>query len=119
MALQHSDLNHGFRLVMEPRKQNLDVKGPQTSKMVNIEVTDVSKMKPQCFRYRGCITSTAVLMKMSVSAEEPTLHWKRKTTITYHTHILTSFLKLKVAAYLKNTAFLDFAKRKTYFYNFQ
>ena len=35
------------------------------------------------------------------------------------THILTSILKLKVAAYIKNTACLDFAKRKTYFYNFQ
>ena len=58
-------------------------------------------------------------MKLSVSAGEPTLHWKRKTTITYHTHILTSFFKLKVAAYIKNTAFLDFAKTKTYFYNFQ
>ena len=62
--------------------------------------------------------TSAVQMKMSVSAEEPTLHWKRKTTMTYHTHILTSFFKLKVAAYIKNTAFLDFAKRKTYFYNF-
>ena len=62
---------------------------------------------------------SAVQMKMSVSVEEPTLHWKRKTTMTYYTHILTSFLKPKVAAYIKNTAFLDFAKRKTYFYNFQ
>ena len=27
---------------MEPRKQNLDVEEPRTSKMVNIDVTDVS-----------------------------------------------------------------------------
>ena len=63
--------------------------------------------------------NTAVQMKISISAEEPTLHWKQKTTMTYHTHILTSFSKLKVAAYIKNTALLDFAKRKTYFYNLQ
>ena len=62
---------------------------------------------------------TAVQMKMSVSAEEPTLHWKRKANMTYPTHILTNFLKLKVATYIKNTALLDFAKRKTYFYDFQ
>ena len=58
---------------------------------------------------------SAVQMKMSVSAEEPTLYWKRKTTMTYDIHILISFLKLKVAAYIENTAFLDFAKRKTFF----
>ena len=56
---------------------------------------------------------------MSVFAEVPTLQWKQKTTMTYHTYILTSISKLKVAAYIKNTAFLDFANRKTYFHNFQ
>ena len=40
---------HGAVLVMEPRKQNLDVNEPRTSIMVNIEVTDVSKTKPRCF----------------------------------------------------------------------
>ena len=43
-------------VVMEPRKQNLDRKGPRTSKMVNIDVTDVSKTKPRCFRCRCSIT---------------------------------------------------------------
>ena len=61
---------------------------------------------------------TAVQMNLSVSAEDPTFYWKQKTTMTYRTHILTSFLKLKVSAYIKNTAFSDFAKMKTYFYNF-
>ena len=60
---------------------------------------------------------TAVQMRISVSAVEPTLRWKRKTTMTYYTHILTGFLKLKVAAYIKNTAFLYFPKRKMYFCN--
>ena len=36
-------------IVMEPRKQNFDVKEPRTSKMVNIDVTDVSKTKPRYF----------------------------------------------------------------------
>ena len=50
------------RVVMEARKQNLDVKGPCTSKMVNIDVTNVSKTKPRCFRCRGSITSRYMLL---------------------------------------------------------
>ena len=61
----HSTLFFGIRnfaIVMEPGKQNLDVKGPRTSKMVNIDVTDVSKTKPRCFRCRGSITSRCMLL---------------------------------------------------------
>ena len=36
----------GTLIVMKPRKQNLDVKGPRASKMVNIDVADISKTKP-------------------------------------------------------------------------
>ena len=35
--------------VMDLESKNLNVKEPRTSKMVNIDVTDVSKTKPRCF----------------------------------------------------------------------
>ena len=37
------------QLVMEPRKQNLDLKETRTSKMVDINVIDISKRKPLYF----------------------------------------------------------------------
>ena len=51
-----------YGVVMESRKKNLDVKGPRTSKMVYIDVTDVSKTKPRCLKLVLAVSKSFLLL---------------------------------------------------------